>query len=834
MPDILFFDAISDADADRVGGKGLSLGRTATAGLPVPPGFVVTTQAFRRLRDRGIRSDPGFTSTLLDSYRALGGGTVAVRSSATAEDAADTSFAGQQETILGVEGDDRLIEAIERCWRSLFSERAAAYRAKQGVDAAGLAMAVVVQQLVPAEAAGVLFTRDPLDADGKTMLAEGSWGLGEAVVSGRVQPDRFKLDRATGAVLEKHLGLKSVRVTKSGEEHVPPAEQRQFCLSDTALSQLAELGRRVEDFYRDPRDIEWAHAGGKFHLLQARPITVAGAAEREQVRQSVISELRGKADRRGTVWVRYNLSEVLPEPTPMTWSVVRRLLAADGGFGAMNRDLGAKPDPALGSLSAFDLVAGRPMANLSRLPRMQFARSPIEYPFAAYKADPRKALDPKPALNPLAGSGCLVGMFKLPGLMLQLNREKQARVKMAETFAEKFTKEIAPPFVAAAKAALARDWSKLDPPALLREYEAWVQKTLIDFARESLKPTVFANQAWNDVESILAKRFVGTPSRPGGDVNAAQERVTSAVGELSLGAHPPADADLGKAVRDLAAGTLDRTTFLERFGHRGTNEMELAQPRWTEVPEELSRLVGAVRANVTAAPGKDADWERIADEAKLTGPARDQFRAEVERLRTYLGLREAGKHYLLTGYAVIRRALVELDRRFGLNGGIFFLTPANLPELIAGRDLSAPIATARKRRQTELSLEVPPVLFSDDLDAIGRPLPEPVGGDKLEGVPLSAGVAEGPALVLTEPTAAPPGEGGYILVCPTTDPAWVPLFVRAKGLVMETGGVLSHGAIVAREFGLPAVAGLPGVTQQLKTGQTVRVDGGRGTVTVTG
>ena len=136
---------------------------------------------------------------------------------------------------------------------------------------------------------------------------------------------------------------------------------------------------------------------------------MATAAEREQVRQAVIADLKAKADPAGTVWVRYNLSEVLPEPTPMTWAVVQRLLAADGGFGAMNRDLGAKPDPALGSLSAFDLVAGRPMANLSRLPRMQFANPPFEYPFAAYKADPRKALDPKPVLNPLARRGCVLG-----------------------------------------------------------------------------------------------------------------------------------------------------------------------------------------------------------------------------------------------------------------------------------------------------------------------------------------------------------------------------------------------------------------------------------------
>ena len=819
MSDILFFDAITDAEASRVGGKGLSLAKTATAGLPVPPGFVVATDAFRRLRGRGVIADPEFTRELLEAYAKLGGGPVAVRSSATAEDAADTSFAGQQETILGVEGGDRLIAAVERCWRSLDTERAAAYRARQGVDAAGLAMAVVVQQLVPAEAAGVLFTRDPMDPSGKTMLAEASWGLGEAVVSGRVQPDRFTLHHTSGAVIDRHLGRKSVRVTKSGEEHVPPAEQEQFCLGDSALSQLAELGRKVEEFYGDARDVEWAYADGQFHLLQARPITVAGAAEREQVRQAVVAELRGKADPKGTVWVRYNLSEVLPEPTPMTWSVVRRLLAADGGFGAMNRDLGANPDPALGSLSAFDLVAGRPMANLSRMPRLMFARPPFEYPLGLYKADPRKALDPEEMLNPLAGRGCLLGFLMLPATIWKLFRTMSRTRKLAHDFADRFTKDIAPPFAAAAKAALAQDWPKLDPPALLREVETWTQRTLVDFARESLKPTVFAKLAWKSVVEML-KPALG------------EERARSAVAELSLGARPVEGEDIAEAIQVLANGRLDRATFLEHFGHRGTNEMELAQPRWSEDPAAVDRLMRTPSGTKPLDEPAHAEVvSRVVAEAKLSGSAYNEFVAQVSRLRTYLGLREAGKHYLLMGYAVIRRALVELDRRFGLSGGIFFLTPGTLGDLVAGRDLSASIAASRKRRQTELSLEVPPVLFSDDLDAIGRPLPEPAGGDKLEGVALSAGVCEGPALVLTEPTAALPGEGGYVLVCPTTDPAWVPLFVRAKGLVMETGGVLSHGAIVAREFGLPAVAGLPGVTQRLKTGQQVRVDGARGTVT---
>ncbi len=790
----------------------------ANAGLPVPGGFVVTTRAYRRLVERGARADADFARAIANAYQQIGAGLVAVRSSATAEDAADTSFAGQQETILGVTGAESLIDAIERCWRSLFTDRAIAYREKQNVDAAGLAMAVVVQQLIPAEVAGVLFTRDPLDATGKRMLAEAAWGLGEVVVSGRVQPDRFTLEHATGRVLTREIGTKAVRVMAGVEEHVPAEQQRQLCLNDNSLSQLAELGRKVEEFYRDARDIEWAYANGQFALLQARPITVAGAAEREQTRQAVIAELKAKADAKGTVWVRYNLSEVLPEPTPMTWAVVQRLLAANGGFGAMNRDLGAKPDLALGSLSGFDLVAGRTMANLSRMPRMQFAQPPFEYPLGTYKREPRLALDPKPVLNPLAGKGCFFGILSLPGTILKLTKLMSNTKKQAATFAAKFETETAPAFAKIAKEAFAQDWSKLDAPAILREYETWVNKTLVEFARESLKPTVFADLAWSEVFETLKPKL-------------GEERARVAVGELSLGAAPPGDANLPGNIRDLAAGKLDRAEFLARFGHRCTNEMELAQPRWSEAPHELDKLIrGSTGRDHTPA---EADSAKIATEAKLVGPPRDQFLTKVQRLRTFLGLREAGKHYLLLGYAVIRRTLVELDRRFSLNGGIWFLTPSDFPDLLAGKDLSAKIVEARKKRQTELSLEVPPVLFSDDLDAIGRELPEPTGGDKLEGVALSAGIAEGPALVLTEPTAAPP-EGGYVLVCPSTDPAWVPLFVHAKALVMETGGVLSHGAIVAREFGLPAVAGLPAITQRLKTGQRIRVDGGRGTVTVVG
>jgi pyruvate,water dikinase len=827
MPDVLPFAAVTDTALALVGGKGLSLALTAAAGLPVPPGFVVTTDADRRLKHTS--PDDPFRNAITDAYAALGEGPVAVRSSATAEDGAETSFAGQQETVLGVEGVDAVVAAIERCRKSLFTERAVAYRRAQGVADAGLAMAVVVQKLVPADVAGVLFTRDPNDPTGRRMSVEASWGLGEAVVSGRVTPDRFAVDFETGEVLLRQAGDKRVEITPTGEREVPADRRTALCLTDTELSHLADLGRRVERFYGSPRDVEWAIAGGTVFLLQARPITTATAADRNEVRTQATAAAAALADSTGTVWVRYNLSETLPEPTPMTWAVVSRMLAGNGAFGALNADLGGDPDPTLGDLGAFDLIAGRPMANLSRMPRLQFKRPPIEYPFAALKADPKKALDPKPVLNP-AKHGVLSAVVGLPALTWRLFRISNATRTQADTFPQKFLTQIAPTFATAAKAALATDWKALDTAVLHTAFKTWVEKTCVEFARDSLKPTAFAEFVWGQLVEVLKPKL-------------GEEKARAAVAEVALGAKPPAEAALADAVRELAAGRLSREAFVERFGHRGRHEMELSNPRWSEdpaaveglmgvKPDEVSRRFGELEQKLDAlAPVKaDAAWERIAAEVKLTGPNRALLERAVKSLRTHLGLREAAKHYLLMGFAVIRKLLLELDSRYRLNGGIFYLLPAELPDLIAGKDLTPTISARKKRRQIELSLGVPPVLFSDDLDAIGRPLPVPAGAVSFDGTPLSAGVAEAVALVLLQPIT-PPTEP-FVLVCPSTDPAWVALFAKAKAVVMETGGVLSHGAIVAREFGLPAVAGLPDITKRIRTGQTVRVDGGRGLVSI--
>jgi pyruvate,water dikinase len=715
-----------------------------------------------------------------------------------------------------------LCAAINAVFDSWNSERAVTYRRYHNITGI-FGTAVNVQMMCPAEVSGVMFTANPVNPTREEILIESSYGLGEAVVLGKVTPDRFVVDKSTQKILEAMIGTKGTVVTALTETSGRVANKDARSLDDSQVQDLARLGLRVENYFKFPCDIEWALSAGQFFLLQARPIkglkdTQAEEAEREQVRQEEIAALREKAAPGGTVWSRYNLSEILPEPTPMSWVIVRRLMSGRGGYGLMYRDLGFLPDPSLDEAGCFDLVCGRPYCNLSREPLFQYRNLPFDHPFAALKANPSKAIYPTAVINPQR-----VGwrfFVSLPLLFWRGFRSQLRMSKLKRTLAARLRGELLPAWLEETAQGAEEDLSRMEPAALRKRLEHWIHRTLYAFARESLKPTVVAGVILANLKGFLVKSL-------------GPEKADELVPALTVGALPDAEADLPTAIRNLGLGRLERSAFLERFGHRGSQEMELAQPRWSEDHSELDRL--ATQADKDEEPAKpigpDKAIEQIAAAMNLSASQRVFLEAEVRALHTYLGLRETAKHYLMRGYALIRRVLVELDRRNRLEGGIFYLTPEELPALTSRQDLSALIAQRRRRRTVALSLEVPQVLFSDELEVIGRPLTV-AGADTMQGVPLSAGVAEAPALVLHEASGVTPPSEPYILVCPSTDPAWVPLFVHARALVMETGGVLSHGAIVAREFGLPAVAGLPDVHRRLRNGQRLRVDGGTGIVTV--
>jgi pyruvate,water dikinase len=530
---IRLFDEIAPTDGPAVGGKGLSLGMMARAGLPVPPGFCIVSEVHRRHGSHSIPTE--LRSAIEAAYERLGRDLVAVRSSATAEDGEATSFAGQQETILGVQGETAVIDAVQQCWSSLNSHRASAYRQKQGVG--DMAMAVVVQQLVRAEVAGVMFTRDPNDETGTQMVIEASWGLGETVVAGKVTPDRFILEREIGKIIEKHLGDKTVQRTASGEIEVSPEWRSKFCLTDRQLVELAELGRKVEAHFGSPRDVEWAWADGRPWLLQARPITSGGAFERTLIRQEEIAKLKAIADPAGTVWGRFNLVEVLPEPTPMTWSIVRHFLSGQGGYGRMYADLGFPPDRALDDECIYDLICGRPYMNLSREPHMQWGTLPFGHPFAELKAEPGRV--PLSQANLTKGAGLVTKLRTVWRVMRSGNKfQGQAR-----SFAKQFRKVTIPAFVAETTTATSEDWSSYSFEQLLEKLRYWMHRTLVTFARDSLKATPFAAAAMNVIEQQLQRRM-------------SAERAKEAAGELATGVRPDADADLAAGLSDLAIGAI--------------------------------------------------------------------------------------------------------------------------------------------------------------------------------------------------------------------------------------------------------------------------------------
>src|SRR5262249_15641974 len=280
--------------------------------------------------------------------------------------------------------------------------------------------------------------------------------------------------------------------------------------------------------------------------------------------------------------------------------------------------------------------------------------------------------------------------------------------------------------------------------------------------RASLQPSVYAGYAVGQLEQGFRQTL-------------GPERAPEAVRGLLTGIHPDTEADLPAALEALGAGRIDRDHFLDRFGHRGAGEMELANPRWAETPDQLS--AGSIaKPALPTQESKSKRWDALCEEAKLDGRKRQALEEAFASAQTYCGLRETPKHSLMMGYALMRRFLLEIGRRCDIGDGVFYLMPDELPKLLAGDKFHATIKERRQRRSLALSLEVPPVLFSDDLDSIGRSL-FVAASTEMKGTPLSPGVAEAPALVLTVPPTSPQIAEGFALVCPSTDPAWVPLFL---------------------------------------------------------
>lgn len=539
------------------------------------------------------------------------------------------------------------------------------------------------------------------------------------------------------------------------------------CLNETELQSLIELCLRIRQHRGIELDLEFAFDQlGKLWILQARPIT-ASQRLRQELRQREILRVRQLAGRHPTAWSLHQMAETLPAPLPLTWSVVEHMTSLQGAYGRLLQELGYDPDPALKKVSLLDRIAGRPYHNLHRAARALFRDFPFDADLETLQRHPERA-----AQGALRFNARLINWrFWLgwPLVLMRILQGQATMIRSLETFERDFLPRILPPFLERIHHWTQQSLESLSVEDLLARFQEIERATCWDFASQSLKASCWAMLR-------MAEHRKGPPPR----------------------AQIPPQADLRLWLHRAQSGEIHFDELLEVVGHRGPQEMELASPRWKERPDHLR-----------------AQLEQF--QAGTTPPAQESPLARA------LGLREAARHWLLLGWAEMRRTLLALDNRLGLQGDIFWLDRAELT--------APPIQDIPRRKQEHRllqSLPCPTLLFSQDAEAIGRRGPES-NSPQLRGTPLSWGCTRGKAMVVSHPDRVPPQAQDFILVCASSDPAYASAMSRARGLIVETGGVLSHGAILARELGLPAVAGIP--MGQVSNGEWLELDGESGAIT---
>lgn len=804
---------LADAhDAELVGGKAVNLSELIRAGLPVPDGFVITTAACRG----GGRMPPELAGAIGRAYRELGSPPVAVRSSATAEDMPTASMAGQYETFLNVEGEQALLQAVARCWASLDSPRSRTYLGEHGIDISAVTMAVVVQQQVPADVAGVLFTVNPQTGLAGEMLVEASWGLGEAVVSGVVQPDRVRLDAGTGKVIEYRAADKRLWLRPGGceAEAVEESKRREACLSESHLRGLWSLGRRTSQHFGGPQDIEWALAGGEVFVLQARPITAldqAGALSDllAETRERLAGRLR---DGRGP-WVRHNIGETLPHPTPLTWSVIRGFMSGAGGFGETYRRAGYAPSPALADEGFLECIAGRVYMDVSVAGEMFFEGFPFRYDLDLLGRNPDAAQSP-----PTVPAGSIWARLAAGRRAAKANASLR---RQAADLDRHLLEEAFPDFAAWCREQKSRELTELDGQEWAQLWNRRETRVMDELAPLSLLPTLIEAGAVAGLRAFLEEHFWdGDPDEW--------------IRLISVCPKPDMTVRANIGLYEVAQGERTLAAWLADYGHRGPEEFDLAAPRWRERGDELTALAERLAGGADPKSVHERRWvesERRLDELRGRLGRRDrcQLARLVSLLRRYLRFREDGKHYLMLGYDLLRDLALDAGRRLGIGDDVFLLTKPELFEALAGGAAPAEtLAERRRRRRAEGRITLPGLVDADALPSLGE-APPVAGGSRLSALSVSSGSAAGAARIVLSPVDAGELGSGYVLVCPSTDPSWTPLFVNAAAVVLERGGLLSHGAVVAREMGVPAVV-LEGATRVLTDGETVTVDGTGGVV----
>ena len=719
---------------------------------------------------------------------------------------------------------DLLASCINAVFRSWNSERAVAYRKRNDIRGL-LGTAVNVQVMFPSHVSGIVFTQDPNHLDAQRMVIESSYGLGEAVVSGDVTPDRFLVNRDDFSAIKTFRGSKASAVSALGDTAAHDAEA--LTLSPAQIGELCTLGMAVEQHFGKPVDIEWGWADGKFALLQSRAIRGLDIAQDAEVaREEAVLRLRELAGKKRRVWVTHNLRETLRAPTPLTWDIVRRFMSGSGGLGLMYQDFGYCPSAEVCAHGFLELICGRIYADPERLSQLFWDGLPMSYDIAAILRN-KAELDRAPTkFEP--GNADEKLLLKLPGAIRSMFRSSRTMKRLRKTVKETFEEVVLPPYLAYVREKRVEDLTFQTTPEVVKEVHNRCDRVLNAFGKESLKPAFFGGFALNALESVLVQLA--------GETEGA--RLTST---LTMALENDSTYEQDALLYRVAKGEAQLDIFIEKYGHRTTGEMELSEPRWREDVSYLQQVIAQIgRAQGRSMPDIHRENVRKYEEAKQDLPRRladwggssfaEEITGYLAEARALLPYRETGKHYLMMGYELIRLALLELARRWDLGNDVFFLHLDELHQFESrSAQLLSEIAHRKIRWKSMQRLELPDVIDSDHLSHLGMPQVFENATEWI-GEPVSGGASTGTARIVFNPREVEQLGTDYVLVCPSTDPGWTPLFINARALIVERGGILSHGAIVARDFGIPAVV-CPNATHLIHSGDRIHVDGNTGKIT---
>ncbi|WP_312281068.1 PEP/pyruvate-binding domain-containing protein [Oscillibacter sp.] len=802
MKYIRSFQEIKKEDVPIVGGKGANLGEMFNAGLPVPDGFCVTGNAFDEYMKRNgfdqqasayretLRSEIAsgqlwaeLEQEIAGCYAVLGENVrVAVRSSATAEDLPEASFAGQQETYLNVVGREPLTIAIKKCFASLYSARAVAYRKQANFDAVKISLAVVIQKMVESEVSGVLFTADPVSQNPDQMMLNASWGLGEAIVSGKVTPDIYIFSKKSKRIADKKLGDKGVLIcygTTGIEERETPLEQRsRFCLNEKQVLEVFKMGQKVEQHYGSPQDIEWAISGGKLYLLQSRPITTLNKANKSQ------PELSASQKAVLNNWIEHCPTPLYPldvEPCEIIDQAKSKV------FQELGISIGGELNMDENGILSFSASTMRISPRIVNIPFLlpQFTN------YAVNSSNTDGAFSKiKKELEEISGAD--VSRLSVPALIQNV----KALMNLSEEIAYvRFRYNIFPSVAV----------SKLLYPTLHR-----IDKKIDEFDLLSDLPY----KTW---ELNVALRKLAAYIQDHKDLNSA---VTS---------YKIMDRSAIETIRDdYPEFSVRLQNFLNEFGWKSSSSYcAFGSVSWFEDMIPLFSLIKVLLQSDNKDLGNHK-YQEILEKIALRFSAKKAAKVckKIEEIRGYHVNREESLYLIEMCYGLARRAVFELELRFPelfeQPKDILFLTLEELYALTAGTHNYKERVTVRKvnRPQNEK-------LWS------GLSLGGKVSNENaLTGVSGNKGICQGKVKKILTLQEFYKMQQGDILVCRYTDPSWTPLFILASAVVSDTGGPLSHSAIVAREYNIPAVLGCGNATEMLSDGQEVVVDGEKGVVQI--